>query len=104
MSHNLLTYDDAADAEADRALQQSLVAALNAWSRALCRGECAAWCIRGQHGRIYTWGDGKTWVLFVACRSARHWSATKGRLSFCTVTQDCDDEGCLRLHALPTPE
>ena len=25
-----------------------------------------------------------------------------GRLAFCTVTQDCDDEGVLRLHQLPT--
>jgi hypothetical protein len=26
------------------------------------------------------------------------------RLSFCRVTQDGDDEGCLRLDELPTPE
>ena len=26
------------------------------------------------------------------------------RLSFCQVTQDGDDEGCLRLFDLPTPE
>jgi len=24
-------------------------------------------------------GDGKTWALYVACRSARHWTATKAR-------------------------
>jgi len=41
-------------------------------------------------------------VLYVACRSERHWTATKARLSFCTVTQDGDDDGCLRLYQLPT--
>jgi hypothetical protein len=46
-------------------------------------------------------GDGKSWVLFVACRSARHWSA-KEDLSFCRLTQDGEDEGCLRLQQLPT--
>ena len=29
---------------------------------------------------------------------------TKKRLGFCEVTQDGDDEGCLRLHQLPTAE
>jgi hypothetical protein len=43
-------------------------------------------------------------VLFIACRSALHWTYTKRRLSFCVVTLDCEDEGCLRLHQLPTPE
>jgi hypothetical protein len=43
-------------------------------------------------------------VLFVACRSARHWTATKARLSFCAVTQDGDDEGVLKLHRLPTAD
>ena len=33
-----------------------------------------------------------------------HWTHTKRRLSFCTITQDADDEGCLRLHTLPTTE
>jgi hypothetical protein len=100
----LMTYDDAADADADRAQQKSLLVALNAWDRALCRDECGAWTLVGKQGSIHTWGDGKSWVLFVACRSAKGWTNTKRRLSFCTVTQDCQDEGCLRLHELPTPE
>jgi hypothetical protein len=43
-------------------------------------------------------------VLFIACRSGLHWTYTKRRLSFGVVTLDCEDEGCLRLHQLPTPE
>jgi len=97
------TYENAAEAEADRRQQQALLSALNALDAALRRDECNAWCIRGKSGRAYTWGDAKTWVLIVRCHSARHWTATKRRLAFCTVTQDGDDEGCLRLHELPTP-
>ena len=41
------TYEDAADANADRAQQLRLLAALGAWDRALRRDELAAWCIRG---------------------------------------------------------
>jgi hypothetical protein len=98
------TYDSAAEAEVDRAQQKALIAALNASDRALRRDECGAWCVSGDRGSIHTWGDGKTWAVYVACRSARHWTATKARLSFCAVTQDGDDEGVLRLHALPKPE
>jgi hypothetical protein len=98
------TYDSAAEAEVDRAQQKILLVALNAWDRALRRDECRAWTISGNTGTVHTWGDGRTWVLFVACRSVRHWTATKARLSFCHVTQDGDDEGCLRLFNLPTPD
>jgi hypothetical protein len=98
------TYDSAADAEADRDQQKDLLAALGAWDRALRREECGAWRINGSHGHIYTWGDGKSWVLHVGCRSARHWTATKKGLDFCEVTLDCDEEGCMRQHELPTAE
>lgn len=98
------TYDSAAEAAADRTQQKELLTALAAWDRALRRDECGAWTIIGKQGSIHTWGDGKSWVLFVACRSGLHWTYTKRRLSFCSVTQDCDDEGCLRLRQLPTPE
>jgi hypothetical protein len=98
------TYESGAQAEADRAQQKLMLAALNAWDRALRRDECGAWCITGKQGSIHTWGDGGTWVLYIACQSARHWSATKARLGFCRLTQDGDDEGCLRLQHLPTPE
>ena len=67
------TYDTAAEAEADRDQQRSLLAALNAWHRALRKDECNAWCISGKgHNRVYTWGDGKIWVLYVWCRSPLH--------------------------------
>jgi hypothetical protein len=97
------TYDSAAEAAADRNQQKALLAALGAWDRALRRDECGTWTISGTRGTVHTWGDTKTWVLYVACRSARHWTATKEKLPFCTVTQDGDEEGCLRLNQLPTP-
>jgi len=97
------TYDNAAEAEADRAQQLRLLAALGAWVRALRRDELAAWRIQGTRGHIYT--DGKAWVMYVSGRSARHWSAVRAKLAaFCAITQDGDDEGVARLHDLPAPE
>ena len=91
-------------AEADKAQQKELLTALDGSNRALCRDECGAWSIIGKQGSIHTWGDGKSWVLFIACRSGQHWTYSKRRLSFCVVTLDCEDEGYLRLHQLPNPE
>jgi hypothetical protein len=98
------TYESAAEAEADRGQLKALQSALAVWDRALSRDECNAWAIIGRSGSICTGGDGKTWVLYVSCHSPRHWTATKARLSFCKVSQDGDDEGCLRLTHLPTPD
>ena len=39
-----------------------------------------------------------------AIPTLRTWTYLKNQLSFCRVTQDGDDEGCLRLFDLPTPE
>jgi hypothetical protein len=41
--------------------------------------------------------------MYVASGSARKWAADKKRLGFCCLTQNGDDEGCLRLMGLPTP-
>ena len=98
------TYSSASEADADRVQQRHLLAALNAWDRALRRDECGAWCVRGNFGSIHTWGDGKTWALYATCCSAQHWTWAKKKLSFCSVTQDGDYEGVLWLHQLPTPE
>jgi hypothetical protein len=99
-----LSYKSRVEADADRAAQIMLLNALSAWERALRRDECGAWRVNGQRGHIYTWGDGKSWLLYIQADSPRHWSSIKKQLSFCRVTQDGDDEGCLRLFGLPTPE
>jgi hypothetical protein len=95
------TYVTAAEAEADREQQRSLLTALNAWDRA-AQGRMQRVVHHGQG--LYSWGDGKTWIIYARCRSEKHWAYTKRRLSFCTVTQDGEDDGCLRLHALPKPD
>jgi hypothetical protein len=98
-----ITYSSAAEADADRAQQLRLLAALGAWDRALRRDELAAWCIHGTRGHVYT--DGRGWVMYVAGRSVRHWSAVRAKLAtFATITQDGDEEGVARLHDLPAPE
>jgi hypothetical protein len=95
------TYKNKAEAEADRRQQQSMLTALQGWQRGLRRDECNAWCIDGNHGRIFTWGDGKSWVIFVA----RRWSSAKRRMAeFASVTQSGDTEGCMKLDRLPTVE
>jgi hypothetical protein len=62
-------YNSAPEAEADRAQQRKLLTALGAGDRALRRDECGVWAIIGSRGTIHTFGDGETWVLFVACQS-----------------------------------
>jgi hypothetical protein len=68
----------------------------------LRRDECGAWTIIGSRGSIHTFGDGRPWLVFVACRSPVHWAYAKRRLAFCALSQDGEDEGTLRLHRLPT--
>jgi hypothetical protein len=59
------TYETVAEAATDRAQLQQLLSALGGWDRALRRDECSAWTLQGKHGTICTWGDGRTWVMFV---------------------------------------
>src|SRR5262245_34847554 len=93
------TYRSKGEAEADRVQQESLLTALQGWQRGLRRDECNAWCINGKHGRIFTWGDGRSWVIFVA----RGWSSAKRRMAkFANVSQSGDTEGCMKLERLPT--
>jgi hypothetical protein len=98
-----LTYRNRDRGREDRRQQQQLLAALDAASSQLRRDECGSWIIAGRRGTIHTWGDGKNWLAYVRCHSRQHWTFTKRRLTFMTVTQDGDEEGCLRLFRLPTP-
>jgi hypothetical protein len=100
----MLSYRTLEEAEADREIQRSLLATLDASKRSLRRDECGAWCIAGRKGHVYTWGPSGGWLLVCGAESSRAWAAIKGRLPFCKVTQDGDSEGCLRLFDLPTPE
>jgi hypothetical protein len=92
----------------DRASLLALIAALDASPRALQRdlvrgeGRTGDWAICGTLGHIYP--DGTGFLMYVASdESARRWTNVKARLSFATLTQDGDDEGCFRLDRLPSP-
>jgi hypothetical protein len=98
-----LTYASRDQAQDDRQQQERLLAALEAAPVQLRRDECGSWVIAGRRGTIQTWGDGESWLVYVRCRSRQHWTYSKRRLAFMTVTQDGDEEGCLRLFTLPTP-
>jgi hypothetical protein len=99
-----LTYRDRDEERGDRRQQEQQLAALDASRSQLRRDENGWWVITGRRGTIQTWGDAKSWIVFVIGGSARHWTAIKHRLAFMTVTQDGDEEGCLRLFSLPTPQ
>jgi hypothetical protein len=82
---------------ADHEQQQHLLEMLNAAKASLRLDECRAWRITGSKGHIYTWGDGRTWLGYIRAATPWKWRNIKNRLSaFCTVTQDGDDEGCVR--------
>lgn len=87
----------------DRTHLLQLLEALEASPRLLRRDECGWWIIDGKNGFMGIWSDRPDdFLLYVAGRSKRHWSAIKRKLGFCTPTQDGNDEGVLRLKKLPT--
>jgi hypothetical protein len=73
------------------------------FERPICRGFTGDWQITGKLGHVLADGDG--YLLYVSTEeSVRRWTNVKERLiSFCRLTQDGDDEGCLHLDRLPTP-
>jgi hypothetical protein len=101
-----LTYRTQTLKDANRDKQGKLLEALEAWDRALRLDENGAWRITGSTGHIYAWSDDPgqpAGVIFVSCRSERHWKAIKRRMkAFARVTQDGEAEGCLKLDRLPT--
>jgi len=78
-----------------------LLTALDASPLALRLDDCGDWMVTGKLGHVYT--DGAGYLLCVNGTSPRRWTNVKARLSFCRLTQDGDDEGCLHLDRLPTP-
>jgi hypothetical protein len=85
----------------ERSKLETLLNALDASPRALRKDGCGDWTIRGKTGQIFADGDG--WLIVVETdESSRRWTFIKRRLSFCRITQDGDDEGCLHLDRLPT--
>jgi hypothetical protein len=86
----------------ERAHLETLLIVLDVTPRALGRDSCGTWAIKGKRGHIYA--DGSGFLIVVSTgNSIRLWANAKGKLAFCRVTQDGDDEGCLHLDHLPTP-
>jgi hypothetical protein len=97
------TYATSSEAEADRARQQQLLDALGGWRRALRRDRCGAWIVVGTRGRIFTWGDGETWLLHYETGSERADTYAFNRL---LALPCCAKEPGwrVRLTRLPTPD
>jgi len=65
-------------------------------TRQLQRDDCGDYCIEGRTGKIYHAPPG--FLLVVYPGSTRGWNVAKAQLlEFCTITQDGEDEGCLRM-------
>jgi hypothetical protein len=90
-----------------RARLLDLAAALDASEKGLRRDECGDWSLYGNCGHIYVDCAGFLLVVYsdsASSQPSRHWTWAKRRLSFCRVTQDGDDEGCLHLDRLPAAD
>jgi hypothetical protein len=98
------TYESTAAQAEDKARLAAFLDAIDGVKTAFRLDENRLWTIRGKHGYISTWGDGASFLLYVQCRSPKHWTFTKKRLAFATVTQDGDEGGCLRMQRLPSPD
>lgn len=96
---------DPAQRRADRQNLSELLVTLLASASHLRVDEAGWHVLEGKHGYIAKYSDRPDDILiYISCRSRRHWTYTKKRLSFCKVTQDGDSEGCLRLSRKPTPD
>jgi hypothetical protein len=99
------TYLTMAEADADKQQLRSMLTALDAAGNQMRLDECRTWTIRGKRGYVATWGDGKQWFIYCAPGSGRKWNNLRRDLSHLgKCTQDGDDEGIIRIYALPTPE
>ena len=94
-----------AEADADKQQLRSMLTALDAAGNQMRLDECRTWTIRGKRGYLATWGDGRRWLIFCSPGSARKWNRIRMALApLGRCTQDGDDEGVIRIAALPTPE
>jgi hypothetical protein len=59
------------------------------------------WRLSGTHGHVYATPEAGAFYIYVAFRTSMGWTAAKDLLAFCTISQDGDDEGILRLERLP---
>ena len=84
---------------------EALDASPGALRRPACRGWTGDYQITGRLGHILADGDGCLLHIHTGDTdkpTPRRWNNVKGRLAFCRLMQDGDDEGILRLDRLPT--
>jgi hypothetical protein len=93
----------------DRDLLRNFLAISGGASSSLRRDDCGDWRAVGRQSERTTGGwafacaEEDALYFVVIAPSVRAWTFAKRKLAFCTVTQDGDDEGILRLGRPPTP-
>jgi hypothetical protein len=82
----------------DRDRMVVLADALDISLRNVSQNDCSQWTVAGKQGFLQT-ADERRYLLYIAAHSTRKWSAIKRktRALGLEVTQDGDNEGCLRL-------
>ncbi len=100
-----LTYDSAAEADADKAQLHLMLTALDAAQSQMRLDACRAWTLRGKRGYLATWGDGHRRFIYCCPGTVGKWNRMRQALSpLGHCTQDGDAEGIIRIDTLPTPE
>lgn len=90
------TYPSQSAFAKDKALLARALDDLDVSPTRLRLDECRTWSIQGRYSNsITTYGDGRRYILYLECHSARAWNSAKNRLPFMTVMQDGDLEGTL---------
>lgn len=103
----LFTYRTSAESDSDNSNLLQLLTAINGAKSSLRMDDCRCWHVKGRVGYLYTWGDGKTWLLVAFPGSTRKWHNLKARefsIPGAVVTQDGEDEAVIRLTQLPQTE
>jgi hypothetical protein len=98
------TYASQAEFFADKAQLQSMLVALDAAHSQLRLDSCRTWTIMGKRGLAATLGGRQAVVHLLRARIGQEVGQHPALSHLGKCTQDGDDEGIIRIDALPTPE
>jgi hypothetical protein len=83
----------------DKEQLEILADALKISRRHVRKDPFGQWLIDRGRGRVQPWGDLSSYLIYVVAHSARKWGAIKRKAKALgwEITQDGDDEGCIRV-------
>ena len=100
----MYTYNSLEEQLKDKSNLNQLLILLNASKACLKLDECRCYCLSGSRGKIYSYSINKlfkeTDFILVYGSSPEKWTYLKKRLKGYKVTQDGDNEGCIKFNYL----